>query len=121
MTNIGPKKFHCGRKSKFGLNMQAVCDRRGHFLDISIEHPGSTSDYLAFITSPLRYLVERPGFLAPGLALFGDNAYVNNQYMVTPFKNVSSGPKDAYNFYQSQLRIRIECAFGVLVHQWALL
>ena len=41
--------------------------------------------------------------------------------MTTPFKAVSSGVKDAYNFYQSQLRINIECAFGVLVHRWGVL
>ena len=26
LSNCGPKKFFCGRKHKFGLNMQAVCD-----------------------------------------------------------------------------------------------
>lgn len=41
--------------------------------------------------------------------------------MVTPYRNVSSGPKDAFNFYQSQLRIRVECCFGMLVHRWAIL
>ena len=65
--------------------------------------------------------LETPGFLAPGLVLYGDNAYVSNDYMVTPFKNVSSGSKDAYNFYQSQVRIRVECSFGMLVHRWAIL
>ena len=42
-------------------------------------------------------------------------------YMVTPFKAVGSGVKDAFNFYQSQLRINIECAFGMLVNRWAIL
>ena len=90
-------------------------------MDVSISHPGATSDYLAFVTSPLRYKLETPGFLAPGLVLFGDNAYVSNEYMVTPYRNVKSGPKDAFNFFQSQLRIRIECAFGVLVYRWGIL
>ena len=83
-------------------------------MDVSISHPGATSDYFAFVTSPLRYKLETPGFLAPGLVLFGDNAYVSNEYMVTPYRNVKSGPKDAFNFFQSQLRIRIECAFGLI-------
>ena len=34
---------------------------------------------------------------------------------------MSSGPRDAYNYYQSQLRINIECAFGVLMNCWCLL
>jgi hypothetical protein len=65
--------------------------------------------------------VEQEGFLAPGLVLFGDNAYVNTPYMATPYRGVSSGPEDAYNFYHSQLRISIECAFGMLVQRWGIL
>ena len=121
VAKCGPKEFFCGRKMKFGLNMQGTCDKRGRFLDVSIYQPGATSDYLAFITSPLHSKLEQPGFLAPGLALFGDNAYVNSNYMVTPFKHVSDGTKDAYNFFHSQLRVRVECGFGMLVKRWALL
>jgi hypothetical protein len=121
LTACGPKKFFCGRKKKFGLNMQAVCDAQGRYLDISICHPGATSDYLSFFTSPLKHKLEQSGFLAPGLCLFGDAAYVNTQYMATPFKGVGSGSKDDYNFYQSQVRIRVECSFGMLVHRWGVL
>lgn len=28
-VKVGPKKFFCGRKKKFGLNMQAICDSHG--------------------------------------------------------------------------------------------
>ena len=108
-------------KKRFGLNMQAICDEKRRFLDIHVAHPASTSDYLAFATSPICKLLETPGFLAEGLCIYGDNAYINAPYMTTPFKAVSSGVKDAYNFYQSQLRINIECAFGVLVHRWGVL
>jgi hypothetical protein len=66
-TNCGSKKFFCGRKKKFGLNLQAVCDVNGMFLDISICHPGATSDYLAFTTSSFKHLLENLGFLSPGL------------------------------------------------------
>jgi DDE superfamily endonuclease len=105
----GPKKFYCARKKKFGLNMQGTCDLKGRFLDVPIYHPGSTSDYLAFVTSPLYHNQEKPGFLAPGLAIFGDGAYSSNRYMVTPFKMAHSGSKDVFNFYQSQLRIHLAC------------
>jgi hypothetical protein len=62
-AHCGPKKFYCGRKHKFGLNMQATCDAEGKFLDVSIAHPASTSDFLAFSTSSLQKKIERPGFL----------------------------------------------------------
>jgi len=119
--DLGHQIFYFGRKSKFGLNLQGTCDADGRFLDVSIDSPGATSDYLAFSHSSLFHKLERKGFLAPGLALFGDNAYVNCQYMVTPYKAAKSGSKDNYNFYQSQVRISIECCFGMLSCRWGLL
>lgn len=115
-ANCGPKKFMCGRKKKFGLNLQGTVDYNCRFLDVEVSHPGSTSDFLAFATSDLKALLETPGFLAPGLVLFGDNAYTNTKYMVTPYKASRSESHDAFNFYHSQLRIQVECAFGGLVH-----
>ena len=119
-AGCSPVKFLCGRKKKFGLNCQAVCDVRGRILDISIIYPGSSSDCLAFEGMSLFHKLEE-GILAPGLCLFGDNAYLNTPYMATPYAAVSGGTKDSYNFYHSQLRIRIECTFGMLTHRWAVL
>ena len=118
---FGEMKYFCGRKKKFGLNMQAVCDSDKKFLDVEISFPGATSDYFAFYHSKIKQDLEKENFLYPGLCLFGDNAYVNTPYMATPFKAVSCGPKDDYNFYHSQVRINIECAFGILVHRWGIL
>ena len=41
--------------------------------------------------------------------------------MVTPYPTVSSGGKDDYNFYHSQLHVRVECTFGMLVGRWGIL
>jgi hypothetical protein len=103
------------RKEKFGLNCQAACNVKGQFLDISMLHPGNTSDCLAFEGMSLFHRLEQ-GILAPDLCLFGYKAYLNTAYMATPNAAISGGPKDAYNFYHSQLRIRIECVFGMLTH-----
>ena len=113
-------KFFCGRKHKFGLNCQAVADCRGRFLDMSIRYPASTSDCLAFESSDF-YGKLVSGVLAEGLCLFGDNAYLNSPFLATPYPNVSGGYKDAYNFFHSQLRIRVECAFGMFVQRWGIL
>ena len=120
---VGQKKFFCGRKHKFGLNFQAVCDHESRFLDISILYGAACSDLLAFENSSLKAKLERAGFLADGLCIFGDNAYMNRFYMATPFPNVSGHgiQQDSYNFYHSQLRIRIECAFGILVQRFGYL
>ena len=101
--------------------MQAICDDKRRFMAIDISHPATTSDYLAFGTSDICVLLEKQGFLAEGLTVYGDNAYANTPYMTSPCKAVSCGPKDAYNFYHSQIRINIECAFGMLVNRWAVL
>ena len=119
-VGVDQQKFFCGRKHKFGLNCQAVCDVRGRFLDMSITYGAAASDVLAFENSELYKLLEK-GLLATDLVLFGDNAYLNSTFMATPFPNTSGGPKDNYNFYHSQLRIRIECAFGMLVQRWGIL
>ena len=41
--------------------------------------------------------------------------------MPVPFPKTSSDPRDAYNYFQSQVQINIECAFGVLTTWWCLL
>lgn len=117
---MGQKKFLCGRKNKFGLNCQAVSDVRGRFLDISIPYPAAVSDCLSFEATNLYTDLEN-GLLVDGLCLFGDNAYLNSKYMAVPFSGVSSGPRDDYNFFHSQLRIRVECAFGMLTERWGIL
>ena len=111
-------KFYCDQKAKFGLNLRGVCDAHRRFTYISVQNPASASDCLSFVTSSLyEQLMEGSG-LPNGYCLYGDNAYVNETYMSVPFPNTSSGPRDAYNYYQPQLQINIEC---VLTNRWRLL
>ena len=114
-------RFLCGRKKKFGLNLQAVCDHQRRFIAIDIGFPGSSSDFLCFVNSFISKKLHEDGVVVDGLCLYGDAAYANNMKMAVPFKGAQAGPKDAYNFYHSQLRINIECAFGMLVHRWGVL
>ena len=123
-VGVGQKKFFCGRKHKFGLNCQAVADVNGKILDISLAYGASAADCVAFEASDLYSKLEN-GLLKNGYILFGDNAYLNSSYMATPYSNVSGNPnkksEDNYNFFHSQLRIRVECAFGMLVARWGVL
>jgi hypothetical protein len=113
--------FFCWRKHKFGFNMQAICDADGRFLEYWITSPASASDFITFLTSPFYLEVSEPGFLAPGVALFGDNAYVSNAYMATPYQAVRRNLSDDYNYFHSQLRIRIEMSFGMLTSRWGIM
>ena len=121
VMKCGPMRFMCGCKGKYGLNLQGVCDHIQRFTSIWILYPGLSSDFLSFIRSSLYRSIQVPGYLFPRLVIFGDLTYINNYYMVTPYKNVRAGEKDNFNFYHSQLCINIECAFGQLVHRWPIL
>ena len=52
-VGVDSEKFFCGQKSKFGLNLLSMCDAMCQFTYVSIQHPTSASDYLAFVTSSL--------------------------------------------------------------------
>jgi DDE superfamily endonuclease len=59
-------KFYCGQKHKYRLNMQAICDARRQFLDVSLMFPASTSDVLSFESTSI-YQKLQDGSIAPGL------------------------------------------------------
>ena len=89
-VGVDTGKFYCGRKGKFGLNFQGICDARRRFTYISIQHPASTSDYLSFATSSLYgYLTNETTRLPRGYCLYGDNAYVNDTFMAAAPQNAS--------------------------------
>ena len=111
---FGPKKFFCGRKMKYGLNMMGSWDSRRYFIDVEIRFPGSSSGFYAFLNSNLREKLEQEGFLANGLCLYGDNAYVDTDYMIVPFKGaLLDEAKDAFNFsthlYELMLNAHLVC------------
>ena len=59
-------------------------------------------------------LMDETRNLALGRFLVGDAAYELTEHLLTPFtgsQQLDQG-KDAFNFYLSQVRIRIEMAFG---------
>ena len=97
--------------------MQAICDHKLRFTWIDISRPGSTSDYLAWITSGLCQDLDHH----EGIRIIRDNKYIKKLYMSVPLKGQQVGANDAYNFYLSQLRITIERACGDLVHHWSIL
>jgi hypothetical protein len=47
-AGVEETKFFCGRKHKFGLNLQAFCNHKKRFISISILYGVLTSDHLAF-------------------------------------------------------------------------
>jgi hypothetical protein len=111
--------FFSGHKKQNGLNCQALCDANLRFLFVSVMCPGKTHDLKAYRKSILSKLIEN---LPEGYYCIGDNAYCNSEHLLVPHpgKNLTER-QDSYNFYISQLRVRIENAFALLVGRWGIL
>ena len=91
------------------LNCQAVCNSEGCFHNLSIMFPRSMADYNAFEAMDLHSKLQIK-MLNSLLALFGENVYINCEFMATPY---SGGNllllQDAYGLYQLQLKIVVKC------------
>jgi hypothetical protein len=90
---------------------------------LGISQLGSTADYMAWVTSDVYVDIENTvkKIIVPEFTMVDDNTYIKSSFMSVPFKGTVQEAKDNYNFHQSQLRITIEKAFGVLVHRWTVL
>merc|ERR1712093_657411 len=108
------------RKHFFSVNLQAMCDAKRRFRWGSIKCAGSAHDATAWATSGIGDVLQKLEEL--GFWIAGDDAYPLSEYVITPFPGQGI-PKyeDNFNFYQSRLRINIECAFGMLVRRWGVL
>lgn len=110
--------FFSGDKNAYGLNVQATCDANYRFCSMSVIAAGATNDWTAWTRSALSDSVAR---LPPGFYMLGDAAYPLSDQLLTPYPGKLLPPdKDAFNFYLSELSVRIEQAFGILVGQWGI-
>lgn len=110
--------YYSGNKKLYCLNMQACCDAQYKFIAVSCKHVGSTNDGSAFATG-LQQICDQQVF---PYHWNGDNAYSASRTMMVPIMGASlTHLEDAFNFYHSQVRIRIECTFGIFVRRWGIL
>ena len=111
------QSYFSGHYQCYGLNVQATCDGSCRFTSLSVLCPGGTSDSKAFYASHTYDSVQD---LPDGFFVVGDNAYVLSPTLLIPYSgnDKKNSTKDAFNFFLSQLRIRIEQSFGLLVTKW---
>ena len=115
------RAYFSGHYSSPGLNCQAICDGKLRFLYFGVIAPGGTNDSIAYFRTGLNeYLMDN---LPYPLHLVGDAAYIESNHLVTPYTgSQKSNPHcDAFNYYMSQCRIRIEMAFGRMSGKWNIL
>jgi hypothetical protein len=116
-----PIGYHSGHYKSYGVNCQGACDSRLRFLFFGVVGAGTCHDSNALDTAA--GLKEAIDSLCLGLYFVGDAAYNLSERLLVPFTGSQreDPDKDAFNFYLSQLRIRIEMAFGRLVNKWRIL
>jgi len=103
-----------------GVNVQAACDAFCRFQFIGVAGPGSMPDSQAVEECGLDELVDG---LPDNYVAIADAAYTPTEKMCALFYGTQARQedKDNFNFYGSQLRIRIEMAFGMMTMKWSLL
>ena len=119
-----PIKFYC-RKQFYAINCQVCCDVNRKVTNFSMLSPGAVPDTLAHIKSNIHTAIIRGKLPAP-FYFVADNAYTGYDEILTPFtrrhlRSDVDGKMDNYNFYLSQIRINIECCFGMLVNKFPIL
>ena len=115
-----PQAYFSGHYMAHGLNIQAICDIDRCFTFFGVVAPGKSSDQVAFERTSIH---QRIMTLPTGMYIAGDAAYQVSDSVLVPFTGSQRDDpgKDAFNFFLSQLRIRIEMAFGLLQTKWSVL
>jgi hypothetical protein len=114
------RSFYSGHYQTYGMNVQASCDHNCKFSFIGVAGPGVLGDREAINQIPLGSLIEN----LPGLfCAIGDCAYTPTEHLVPIFRGDQAKyhQNDNFNFFASQLCIRIEMAFGLMVKKWGVI
>ena len=108
------QSYFSGHYQTYGVNIQAACNHNCHFLFIGVTGPGIMGDHQAIHECGLSKLVESTRGV---LYCIGDCAYTLTEKLLPIYRSEQSAKEryDNFNFYTSQLHIRIEMAFGVMV------
>lgn len=119
-------------KQYYSLNVQAVCDYRGMFIDVDCRWPGCVHDAKVFANSTLNHRM-RNGSLprtfntlsnerqkVPNYVI-GDPAYPLTPYCMKEFESCTANAQVMFNELLRSARNQIECAFGRLKARWSIL
>lgn len=114
------RSYFSGHYQCYGVNVQAGCDHNSRFVFFAFASPGVTADRYAVKHCNLFKLIDT---LPLGICGIGDAAYEATEHLVPIYQGVDrTRPKcDNFNFFASQLRIRIEMAFGIMQSKWCIL
>jgi hypothetical protein len=113
--------YYSGHYESYGLNCQACVRADLQFMYFGVISPGSTNDNISFPNAT----ALKNAFDSLPLGRFGvaDAAYTLSEGILVPFTGSArlDPAHDAFNYYLSQLRIRVEMAFGRLSNKFRIL
>ena len=114
------QSYFSGHYQTYGVNIQAACDHNCRFLFIGVTGPGVMGDQQAIHECGLSTLVKSTCGV---LYCIGGCAYTLVEKLLPIYRSKQAAKEryDNFNFYTSQLHIRIEMALGVMVKRWGLL
>lgn len=106
-------------KGFYSINMQAICDSSGKFLDIFVGYPGSVHD-TRILKSSSFYTARR--YPPSGYFILGDGGYPCLETpvcLITPYREPVNGRvQQRFNYHHSKGRSIIERAFGIMKTRW---
>lgn len=114
------RTYFSGHYQCYGINVQASCDSKCRFTYIAVAGPGVMADRDAIDQCSLGAKISNLPF--PYVSI-GDAAYTVSEKLVAIFfgHRRTQARYDNFNFFASQLRIRIEMAFGLMTAKWGIL
>ena len=114
------RSYFSGHHQRYRINVQACCDADCRFTFIGVGGPGVTKDRQGIKESGLDAKVDA---LPIGYICIADCVYQPTEKLVPIFGGDLALKKenDNFNYFASQLRIRIEMAFGILTRKWGIL
>ena len=126
-----PQDYFC-YEGFYSLNIQAVCDYRGMFMNVECMWPGSVHDAKVFANSainhkfisgtlPCTFQSITPGAEKIPTYLIGDPAYPLTPHCMKEYATCANNEEVVFNSLLRSARNQIESAFGRLKARWSLL
>jgi hypothetical protein len=126
-----PQDYFC-YKGFYSLNVQAVCDYRGMFMNVECMWPGSVHDAKVFANSGINHKLKSGTLpctfqsITPGAEkipnyLIGDPAYPLTPHCMKEYATCSCNEEVIFNSLLRSARNQIESAFGRLKARWSFL
>lgn len=118
---VCPRALHeqyYNRKQFYSINLQALVDDTGKFIDILSGYPGSVHDSRIFRNSTL---FQRQLYPPEGYFIIGDSGYPCRRHpvtIITPFREPMTPEEREFNHALSGGRVIIEQSLGVMEVRW---